>query len=472
MSKKISENEIIEKFSELKKIEPEKEWIDLVYQNIVNQEIASNFISPNIFFERIKLLFQNFIFRPVVAVALIVVLVISSITVVWADNQALPGDSLYPIKLAIEEIQGNLIVPSSEKANYQAKLVQERVSEIKKIINSKASSQKKKQGIKIGVAQLQKQLVSVNDQMINSSAVSSVAQKINNAKQELTKVKKEVSKKIGTGDVTKKIDQTVKVVDEIATKALVVSVDENQQLNSQKVSDKIKEVENELFLAIQRVESVHQQIGSSTSANDKMAMTKNKNGTSTNDKIANDENGTNTNNAKNDASVTNDENSLSDQMSMVKIAQSQIKQAKEILEQAKNEVDTDPSSAVNKVLAIKKIIIAINQITDAVLPMGEQNKNGTIAKNGTSTNDKMANDENGTSSKEIINNDDRKNSTGTEDIKKVIDNNSGKDTLASSNVASSTITSSTIDRKLNEKVNGEMIDASSTKMITSSSTNE
>ena len=492
MSGKISEKEIIKKIGELSKIEPSKKWSDFVYQNIINQVAnpdSTDFALTNKILEKMKFLSRHFIFRPTVAAVFIFILIISSITVTWADNQALPGEPLYPIKLAIEEIQGDLITSPSKRAIYQTQLVQERISEIKKIISSETSKQKKKEMVNAGIVQLKKQLVVVNNQLANTPAASSVVQNIDNAKQELIKVKKEASKEIGASDVTQKIDQTVKAVDEVATKALVVSVDQNHQIDSQKVSDKIKEAEDELKLAKERMAMTSKQLSdknnntrmsqkdlASTTMSTIMSSSSTSSSSTTTALDVASSSSTLLNSSSSNQTIKLKKKS-GGQSSMIKIAQSQIKQAEEILGQAKDQVNDNPSSALNKVLTVRKILATVNQITGAVLPMDESNNDqqSSANKDSDKSSDKISSDKN----KNVTstnNTDINASSSVDKNIRdNVITTTSTKDIdFRKDNSASSTIATSTVDEIDDDKtkIDDKMIKTIDTEASTSSSTSK
>lgn len=76
-------------------------------------------------------------FIHLLAVALIVTTVGGAGTVA-ASNSARPGDALYGIDRAVENVRGGLMIGENNKATYQAKLVEERLSELNSLVDNNA----------------------------------------------------------------------------------------------------------------------------------------------------------------------------------------------------------------------------------------------------------------------------------------------------------------------------------------------
>jgi hypothetical protein len=72
--------------------------------------------------------------RWAVALAAVLILILIGVGTVSASAGSLPGDTLYPVKTAIEKVQGFFTFGSEAKANFHMKLAQQRLDELKLLV--------------------------------------------------------------------------------------------------------------------------------------------------------------------------------------------------------------------------------------------------------------------------------------------------------------------------------------------------
>ena len=72
--------------------------------------------------------------RWAVALTVVLVILLAGVSTVTASASSLPGDTLYPVKTATEDVQGFFTFGSEAKANFYTKLAQRRLDELKLLV--------------------------------------------------------------------------------------------------------------------------------------------------------------------------------------------------------------------------------------------------------------------------------------------------------------------------------------------------
>ena len=108
----MEEKLLIKKFQKLRKIEPSKEWVAFTRERILGKEEKSNLLLPLLSFGGLFL----FLFLPFSLLA----------------RKALPGEVLYPLKRGEERVY-SLFVPKQERPEYELKLANKRLEELKTV---------------------------------------------------------------------------------------------------------------------------------------------------------------------------------------------------------------------------------------------------------------------------------------------------------------------------------------------------
>lgn len=174
--------------------------------------------------------------KPVLAVLAIFGLVLGSGLSVSASERALPGDTLYPLKLATERVQVALTFDAGEQAKIHVELAGKRVNEVKKIKETTDSPQNKIQKIGVAMDNFQEEIAAAGNKLDNLNKevtpeatvelAKIVDSKANEYKEALNETKSELPV---DGEAAQKINQGLNVVDEAGDQALAVIVEKHVQ---------------------------------------------------------------------------------------------------------------------------------------------------------------------------------------------------------------------------------------------------
>ena len=137
---KMAEDSVIKKIKELQTIKPRLEWLTL------NRDILLAQIKPqpgldilNLgwrdYSQAILALFRQRLLEPVTVMLFVLVFSVGSSLVVNASFYSLPGERLYPIKLALENAQVAITPDEERQVELKIEFAQKRVSELDKIVN-------------------------------------------------------------------------------------------------------------------------------------------------------------------------------------------------------------------------------------------------------------------------------------------------------------------------------------------------
>jgi len=169
---KITEQEIIDRLTQLKKVRPDDNWVIFCRQNLAS-EISKNYgkeTMPAFNFSSAFASFMRYIrnphpvLKPVVAFVLIFGFMFSGGLVVIAKaNNSLPGDRLFSVKLALEEAKLLTATSAEGKAQVQTDMITVRIDELNRIINQGGSMEQKQPKIEEAVNNLQSHLLSAKD---------------------------------------------------------------------------------------------------------------------------------------------------------------------------------------------------------------------------------------------------------------------------------------------------------------------
>lgn len=123
---KISENELILKLKEFRKIKPREEWVILTRNEILGKKESA--FSPFPFFS----FFQH---KPAFAMVLSLIILIG---LFGFTQSSLPGDILYSLKRAGEQGQA-FLVSDKEEARYDLEIVGKRLDDLTRITQTKSA---------------------------------------------------------------------------------------------------------------------------------------------------------------------------------------------------------------------------------------------------------------------------------------------------------------------------------------------
>lgn len=150
----MNEQELIKKIKTLKKIEPNKDWVNFCRQELEQEVIGEK--SRGIFGWLRE-------FQPIKVGAVAVILVLFGLGVaVFASLDALPGNLLYPLKIVAERAKLALVLEEGNKISAQADFTVNRVEELSKIAMKVASQSELETDIR---ATTSRQIVSVAENL-------------------------------------------------------------------------------------------------------------------------------------------------------------------------------------------------------------------------------------------------------------------------------------------------------------------
>jgi len=231
----------------------------------------------------------GYVLRPAIGVAAIFGLMFGGwITTVSASFNSLPGDVLYSVKLATENVQTSL-ASKPEEIKLRMEFAGRRAEEVKKIINSDVSKVKKEQKVEEAVKHLKNDLETVkvnldsikNEPTNNSSqVVVDVAKVVDQKSTEIQKSLEQSNTDVAGADksavaaitsvpslntdkvlVTDQVKQAAAVAQETGVKAVEIIVEKHQSRDSNVSKEEVKNiVDNKLKVIEEKVVMIEEQV--------------------------------------------------------------------------------------------------------------------------------------------------------------------------------------------------------------------
>ncbi len=234
-------NAVANKIKSLKHVKPNPDWLKSQRRNILLEISSDNQAQSKAkklsgFLVGLLKPVPKLAFKPVVVTVLVLMLLFggSWLTTSLAKNSG-PGDFLYPVKLAIEDIK---LTFSSQggKSKLQAKFISNRVEELTNIIKDEESLDKEER--------TSKAIQSLENQITTSKQESTKDQKNTTSKQESTKDQKNQPEK--TNEITEAVKQETINSEKELREAKQVLVEEYKQTKSEKLAEVIKTIDKVL----------------------------------------------------------------------------------------------------------------------------------------------------------------------------------------------------------------------------------
>lgn len=274
----MSNKYVIKKLKQLKKLEaggrPQDSWV------MSNKEILLNQISPlskpvrqeNYYFHLINDYFSQKVFRPVMGAAMVIIVYFVSISFMTVANASLPGDMLYPIKTAGENMQMAMTFADKDKVMLQMDFISRRGDELQQIVRKPESAQLKKEKVETAVKKISKDVKEVNDKLTkiaNTTSAKNAIEVVKQVDEKTLKVEKDLvsAHALLSNDVKKEVVTDIKeaIVNtgDVGTKALTVMVEKGKSGEQTAVSDteissriaeRILNTENGLAVAVADVQ--------------------------------------------------------------------------------------------------------------------------------------------------------------------------------------------------------------------------
>jgi hypothetical protein len=218
----MTEQELIQKIKELKKIEPTQEWLDLTRHELISRVALSD--TPSLREGRDpKWQPLNWLRGPqlqpvALGICLLLIFAVGPWLTLKASQASLPGDVLYSVKRASESIQAT-VASNDSKAQLQVEFAGRRLGELTKITGDSFTSEEKTEKVKEVVNNLKDNLAEASVYAAEASKEKAMvmAKKTKSIKEELDKTKEEVSLEVQNelaeaGEVIEEINQQILAV--------------------------------------------------------------------------------------------------------------------------------------------------------------------------------------------------------------------------------------------------------------------
>lgn len=257
---KITEKDLIQSLKQLKKVKPNQNWVIFCRENLIakfpvqEKEPEKNLESFDFvsIFRHFK--FPRLALRPVAVLSIIFLLIFGTgLTALSKAKDSLPGDHLYPVKIALE--QARLLTTTSDegRAKVQSEMIAVRLDELNKVIELNGSIEDKAPRIEEAVNNLQKHLLTINDELPKLDDKTEAKKAVEMAKiidanaanvqHALSQAKLSLSPKTD-GKLNKKIAETADMADKASNDALelmVMKQNEAGTMSSEEISAKLGE---------------------------------------------------------------------------------------------------------------------------------------------------------------------------------------------------------------------------------------
>lgn len=168
-------NSTIQQLKQLKNISPSQEWLkdnkaQLMSRFFADQPSSDPGLHP--YWEMLLLKTAGVFILVIFAVA-------GTLGIVSAAQNSLPGDLMYPLKIAVEKAQAKFVASEGAKADLKTEFASRRMREFRQLIDKPEVSAKQDQKIAQAVGNFQKEINDVNQLLNktkdNESAVKAVA---------------------------------------------------------------------------------------------------------------------------------------------------------------------------------------------------------------------------------------------------------------------------------------------------------
>lgn len=271
-------------------IEPDQDWMKSDRAALLSHVREVEPVVPEGMRGAVKRIFATLIPREVIQVvrgpvmsvlAVIVVVAGGSIAGVSASERSLPGDFLYPVKIAAEQTQLVFTTNKTDRLRLKTKFVERRVQEIKFVASS--NDQEKPERVKEAAANLKRDLDTVKNQLEEVKGAS--AKEGVEAAMLLDKTSTEIAKELEsvkaalTGDAKHSISEAETAAVNTSFRAVEILIQSEQDPETERIvidgglvdsiSEKVKSLENELAqisLKMKEVEELEKSQAEETAA--------------------------------------------------------------------------------------------------------------------------------------------------------------------------------------------------------------
>jgi hypothetical protein len=238
----MEEKEIVEKLSKFD-IKPTKQWqeqtlekLDTVVTNSIDNR-NSNLTLSNLF----NSINMNIKTRAILTIATVGIVFAALGTVAYASNSATPNDPLFGVDKAIEQMRRTFMLYPLDKAEYEMKVMDERIEELKQM-----SYEENAQGISEGIKEVEAQMLRLQNmfEQMSQTRVEDEGQEAEKQLQVMNKMAEKLAAQEGT---------LRQIQDNLSTKGQEASrgeVDYFQEQYTKEVQNRINQFETETGLEV------------------------------------------------------------------------------------------------------------------------------------------------------------------------------------------------------------------------------
>lgn len=259
-------NSLKKEFKKIKQnIFPRPDWVDLSREILLQQISAQKEDQAKIsFFDFSNLFIQFFrqrLLEPAVVMILVLATFLGSTLVINAAFYSLPGESLYPVKIALEKAHVALISDTQKKVELKMEFAEKRINEFDKIVqqteNNPAEKTKKIQQV---VQELRNNVIEVNNHLTQLSQSFKQTDKQTDSAEVIKDKEQKVQMAL---DISSKTEELAKSIGE-----KVAGLSEAEQLEVEQIVSETVQSAQKASLSAQQLAEEVQSTGAATAPAD------------------------------------------------------------------------------------------------------------------------------------------------------------------------------------------------------------
>jgi len=247
-------NDVISQLKSLKEVEPNENWVVSVREEILTNAPYNDVATGNVYSTKpsrldnisyiLESITKKYRYMPSFA-SMSIILLVGSFFTVTAAKTSLPGDPLYSLKLANENIV-LAMANEDDKPAVEVEFAGKRLEELSQI-SKNASDSDQQTKVEQLVKTFEEKIVSANEKMTKISQtsekkkVAQVAKQINNQTEKYTELLAKTNENLPSvvkDKVTEQIASAMNTTEKANMDSLLILAETNQQIDEKEISDK------------------------------------------------------------------------------------------------------------------------------------------------------------------------------------------------------------------------------------------
>lgn len=274
----MTESDVISQLKSLREVEPNENWVVSVREEILTKAPHGDAVMANYFEKPSKMDNLMYIYESISRkyrlvpslASMSVILLIGSFITVTAAKTSLPGDALYAVKIANEDLM-LAVASDDDKPGVEMEYAGKRLEELAEI-SKKASDAGQQQKVEQLVQNFEQKVVSANDKMAKISQstekkkVAKVAKQFNNQTEKYSELLAKTSENLPSvvkDKITDKIASALSATEKANMDALLILVESNQQIDEKEISD-----EELTEIILKKVDEINENTATAKNASD------------------------------------------------------------------------------------------------------------------------------------------------------------------------------------------------------------